>query len=233
MRRARTRGVLGIGLSGAVWAAVTLHPTALARETPPPAPEPELGAIPAEGPLAEAYRAVEARLREGAPAMDEDHRTRLATVIVEEADAARLDPLLVLAVIEVESGFRPQALSGAGARGYMQLLDMTLRSEVERSGIEGDLGDPIVNVRAGVRYLRRLMNSFRHEDDALMAYYAGPVRILGFLREGEVPDRFRVYPRRVKAVQRRLHRGAAAARAAIAAAAVPGAVAVGAQGVAE
>lgn len=218
MRRTRNRGVLGLGLSGAIWAAVTLHPTALAREIPPPVQEPELGALPTEGPLAEDYRTVDARLRKAAPAMDEEHRARLARVIVEESDAAHLDPLLVLAVIEVESGFRPHALSGAGAKGYMQLLDRTLRSEVARSGIEGDLSDPIVNVRAGVRYLRRLMSSFRHEDDALMAYYAGPVRILGYLRAGEIPDRFRVYPRRVKAVQRRLHRGAAVTRAAIAAA---------------
>jgi soluble lytic murein transglycosylase-like protein len=221
MRRSRTRGVLGIGLTGAVWAAVTLHPTALARELPPPAAEPTQGAHAEEGPLAEAYRVIEARLRKAAPAMDEEHRTRLATVIVQEADAAKLDPLLVLAVIEVESGFRPHALSGAGARGYMQLLDTTLRSEVARGGIEGDLSDPIVNVRAGVRYLRRLLNSFRHEDDALMAYYAGPVRIHGYLRDGGIPDRFRVYPRRVKAVQRRLHRGEATARAAVAAASLP------------
>jgi hypothetical protein len=52
------------------------------------------------------------------------------------------------------------------------------------------------------------MNAFHNEDVALMAYYAGPVKMLSCLRAGEVPDRFRVYPRRVKAVQRRLHRGA-------------------------
>lgn len=209
-----------MGLSGAVWAAVTFHPTALARE-PSPAPAPEASRNPgivAGGPLADAYRTVEDKLGRAAPAMDEAARRELATVIVQEADAARLDPLLVLAVIEVESGFQPQALSGAGAKGLMQLLDVTLRTEVARSGIEGDPADPLVNVRAGVRYLRRLLDAFHNEDDALMAYYAGPVRMLSCLRAGEVPDRFRVYPRRVKAAQRRLHRGAEAARAAVAAA---------------
>ncbi len=206
MRTSRTRGVLGIGLSGAVWAAVTFHPTALARD-PAPAPEPEAsGTAAGDGPLAEAYRTVAAKLREGAPSMDEAQRTRLAEAIVEEADAARLDPMLVLAVIEVESGFQPRALSGAGAKGLMQLLDVTLRTELARSGIEGDPADPVVNVRAGVHYLRRLLDAFHNEDDALMAYYAGPVKMLSCLRAGEVPDRFRVYPRRVKAVQRRLHR---------------------------
>lgn len=215
MRPSRMRAMLGIGLSGVVWATVALHPTALARE-PVPAPEPELGVIPPESPLAESFRTVEGRLRDAAPAMDPATRTQLASVIAQEADAARLDPLLVLAVIEVESGFQPQALSGAGAKGYMQLLDMTLRTELVRSGIEGDPEDPIVNVRAGVRYLRRLLDAFRKEENALMAYYAGPVKILSCLRAGEIPDRFRVYPRRVKAVQRRLQRGAAAARSAVA-----------------
>ncbi len=47
-----------------------------------------------------------------------------------------------------------------------------------------------------------------------MAYNAGPNRILGYLREGEIPDRFQVYPRRVKAVLRRLQRDAASRSAA-------------------
>lgn len=207
MRRTRARGVLGIGLSGAVWAAVTLHPTALARDGAP-APEPVADRTLTEGPLADVYREVEARIREGAPAMEADARAQLAATIVEEASAAELDPLLVVAVIEVESGFQPQVLSSAGAKGLMQMLDVTLRTEIARSGIVGDPADPIVQVRAGVRYLRRLIDAFHHEDNALMAYYAGPVKILGYLRVGEIPDRYRVYPRRVKAVQRRLQRAA-------------------------
>jgi soluble lytic murein transglycosylase-like protein len=88
----------------------------------------------------------------------------------------------------------------------MQLREPTLRGELRRHGLDGDHGDPLINVRAGVRYLRRLMDAFPGEDMALMAYNAGPNRILGYLRAGEIPDRFHVYPRRVKAVLRRLRR---------------------------
>jgi soluble lytic murein transglycosylase-like protein len=214
MRISPTRSVLGMGLSGAVWAAVALHPTALARERLP-AVEPEEIGVPADGPLADSYRAVAAQLAEAAPAMAPEARAKLAAVIAEEADAARLDPLLVLAVIEVESGFRPEAISGAGAKGLMQLLEPTLMSELARSGIPGDPADPLVQVRAGVRFLRRLLDAFHREEVALMAYYAGPARILGYLRAGEIPERFHVYPRRVKAVQRRLQR-VPAPRAAVA-----------------
>jgi soluble lytic murein transglycosylase-like protein len=65
-------------------------------------------------------------------------------------------------------------------------------------------------VRAGVRYLRRLLDAFGREEVALMAYNAGPNRILGYLREGEIPTRFHVYPRRVKAELRRLRRSTGA-----------------------
>jgi hypothetical protein len=44
-----------------------------------------------------------------------------------------------------------------------------------------------------------------------MAYNAGPNRILGYLREGEIPERFQAYPRRVQALHRKLRRNVTAA----------------------
>jgi len=146
-------------------------------------------------------------LEERMPDLDEEERVRLATAIAEEAEEARLDPLLVLAVIGVESGFDPEALSQRGAQGLMQLRPATMQREVERSRLEGDdPEDPVLNVRAGVRYYRRLLDAFRQNHDlALMAYNAGPQRISRLLREeGGVPERYRGYPRRVHAELRRL-----------------------------
>ena len=141
------------------------------------------------------------------PQLDTFERRLLARTIVAEAVAARIDPLLVLAVIEVESSFDREALSERGAMGLMQLRAPTLRRELERAGLEPDFpNDPVANVQAGIRYLRRLLDAFGHDDVALMAYNAGPNRILGYLREGEIPTRFHVYPRRVKAELRRLRR---------------------------
>jgi hypothetical protein len=223
------RSVAGIGVSAAVWAAVVLAPTHLSRETPPELP-PEVppSADDLPPPQPEAFRQMDELLAYREPSLDIDVRGRLAATIVSEAEEANLDPLLVLAVIEVESSFDAGALSEAGAMGLMQLRGPTLRSELRRHGLQGDLDDPVTNVQAGVRYLRRLMNAFPAEDVALMAYNAGPNRILGYMRAGEIPDRFRVYPRRVKAVLRRLHREAGVAGEQVAAlrqrapAAVPG-----------
>lgn len=141
------------------------------------------------------------------PQLDPFGRRLLARTIVDEAEIARIDPLLVLALIEVESAFDPAALSVAGARGLMQLREPTMRRELERHGLSlDDPHDPVANVRAGVRYLRRLLDAFGREEVALMAYNAGPNRILGYMREGEIPQRFHGYPRRVKTELRRLRR---------------------------
>jgi hypothetical protein len=151
---------------------------------------------------------VERMLARKMPGVEPAERVRLARAILEEARFAALDPLFVVAVIAVESGFDHAAESVRGARGLMQLREDTLEAEAERSKIEGDLEDPVTNVRAGVRYYRRLLAAFGSHDLALMAYNAGPNRILRYLREeGEVPERFREYPRRVNAELSKLQKG--------------------------
>jgi hypothetical protein len=151
---------------------------------------------------------LEHMLAERMPALPKRDRTRLADAIYQEARAASLDPLLVLAVIAVESGFDHTVESAAGAVGLMQLRPSTLLHEAERSGIDlEDPGDPVFNVRTGVRYFRRLIRAFGSTDVALMAYNAGPNRILRYLQEeGAIPARFLVYPKRVNGELRRLQR---------------------------
>jgi soluble lytic murein transglycosylase-like protein len=64
--------------------------------------------------------AMDARLAKRIP--DRKQRLELLRTVHYEATRARLDPQLVLGVIEVESGFRKYAVSRAGARGYMQVM---------------------------------------------------------------------------------------------------------------
>lgn len=152
---------------------------------------------------------VDVQLETRMPELGDPDRRRLARTLVLEAELARIDPLLVLALIEVESAYDLDARSGRGAVGLMQLREPTLRREVERAGLDWvDPGDPATNLRAGIRYLRRLLDAFGREDVALMAYNAGPNRILGYLREGagEIPARFHSYPRKVRAQLKRLRR---------------------------
>ena len=138
------------------------------------------------------------------PALHED----LARAILAETESARLDPLLVLAVIQVESGYDPAALSSAGAVGLMQLLPSTMQREAKGLGLDESNGlDPVDNVRAGVRYLRRCLDSYPDPELALMAYNAGPNRLYGWIQAGGVvPAEVTGYARRVLAERRRLQR---------------------------
>ncbi|HUK66800.1 MAG TPA: transglycosylase SLT domain-containing protein [Anaeromyxobacteraceae bacterium] len=135
----------------------------------------------------------------------------LALAIHEESRQAQLDPLLVLAVIEVESSWDVRAISGRGACGLMQLRRLAFESEARRAFFAGaDRLEPVDNVRAGIRYLGRLRRSFRDPDLALIAFNAGPTRVRAHLREeGQVPERLRTYPRRVRRTERALRKALA------------------------
>lgn len=132
----------------------------------------------------------------------------LADAIADEAARAGLDPLRALAVIEVESSWDPAAVSNREARGLMQLRRAALADEARRGPLpSSDPHDPVANVRAGIRYLARLERAFRDPELALVAYNAGPGRLLGHLRSPEgLPERFLAYPRKVREAEAELRR---------------------------
>lgn len=104
----------------------------------------------------------------GAPRGGLDPR-RLNRMIGDIARRNGVDVALVKAVIRVESRFDPYATSKKGALGLMQLMPAT----GERYGVD-DLYDPRANIEAGVRYLKYLLDKYRHHpQNALAAYNAG------------------------------------------------------------
>jgi soluble lytic murein transglycosylase-like protein len=149
---------------------------------------------PSKASAARVYAEVDRRTR----ALDAPLRARIAKEIVAEAARARLDPLLVVALIHVESSFDPDAVSTAGAAGLMQLRERTMADVAARSRLPSTNPlDPVANIQAGVRYLARLIEAFGDPELALMAYNAGPGRIRRYMRDGDVPERFRAYPESV------------------------------------
>ncbi len=77
---------------------------------------------------------------------------------------------LVQAVIQAESAFNPRARSPKGAMGLMQLMPAT----AAEFGV-ADAYNPVENVRAGVKYLKQLLDSYDGRVElALAAYNAGP-----------------------------------------------------------
>jgi soluble lytic murein transglycosylase-like protein len=114
-----------------------------------------------------------------------------------DAREYRVDPALVEAIIENESGFDPNATSSAGARGLMQLMPATAAGLGVR-----DSYDAAQNVRAGTRYLRGLIDRFGDIELAVAAYNAGAGAVERF---GGIPPYAQTqnYVRNVLAAYRR------------------------------
>lgn len=89
-------------------------------------------------------------------------------LIHEKARKYDVDPLLVAAVVEAESSFRPRAVSPAGARGLMQLMPRTGRWMGAKN-----LSDPAQNLDAGVKYLKYLERRFDGNRELQIAAYNG------------------------------------------------------------
>lgn len=119
-------------------------------------------------------------------------RRPYARLVERAAERHGVDPRLVHALIEVESSYRPDAVSGAGAMGLMQLMPGTAK----RYGV-ADPMDPEANIEAGTRHIRALLDEFGplFELDSLAAYNAGEAVVR---RHGGIPP----YPQTHRFVRR-------------------------------
>jgi soluble lytic murein transglycosylase-like protein len=123
--------------------------------------------------------------------------SRIEPLIARHADRQRLDPRLVRAVVQVESGYNVRARSPKGAMGLMQLMPGTAL-ELAVS----DPYDPDQNLRGGTTYLRRMIDRFKGQVElAVAAYDAGPEAVA---KHNGIPPyaETRDYVRRVLALYR-------------------------------
>ena len=112
-------------------------------------------------------------------------RAYLPTVSAAAAEY-RVPAAMILAVIDTESDFRPDAVSPAGAVGLMQIMPETfawMREENMIAAEDGALFDPEVNIRCGACYLSYLFGRFGAWPEALAAYNAGEGRVSEWLSD--------------------------------------------------
>lgn len=103
----------------------------------------------------------------------------IGSIIVEKSGKHEIDPLLISAIMAVESDFNPGAVSDKGAIGLMQLMPETA----------GELGvnphNMSQNVEGGTRYIKQMLEKFSGDLKlALAAYNAGPNAVI---RHGGIP----------------------------------------------
>lgn len=108
----------------------------------------------------------------GQPINLNDRVLRWQKEIEASADKYQLEPALLAAVIEQESGGEPEALSPVGAIGLMQLMPSTAEL------MEVNPYDPAQNIEGGAHYLKLQIENFGDIRTALAAYNAGPGEVL-------------------------------------------------------
>jgi soluble lytic murein transglycosylase-like protein len=121
---------------------------------------------------------------------------RLREKIKSAANRYRIDPLLVEAIMHVESNYSEKAISPKGAIGLMQLMPKTAQTLGVTNPFHG-----LSNLMGACEYLRSLMDRFSPGELSLIlaAYNAGPANVI---RYGGIPP----FPETKKYVQRVLKR---------------------------
>jgi soluble lytic murein transglycosylase-like protein len=118
--------------------------------------------------------------RASGPAVSAGIPANINQLVEQTANRYQVDPELVHAIIRVESGYDPKAVSSKGAMGLMQLVPAT----AQRFGVVNPF-DPKQNLEGGVTYLKYLLDLFQGDLNlSLAAYNAGEHSVQ---RSGGIP----------------------------------------------
>jgi len=111
----------------------------------------------------------------------------LSAAIYDIALSEGIDPALGFQLVKIESSFKANARSSAGAIGYTQVQLATARF-YDPSVTAKELYQRDVNLRIGFRFLNDLLGKFNHDTQtALLAYNRGPAKVSEILAQGGDP----------------------------------------------
>ena len=108
--------------------------------------------------IAKRYRVADAR------------RTNFVSVAYRRPTQHRVDPLLILAVMAIESRYNPVAESVMGAKGLMQVIPKYHQEKLFEHGGDQSLLEPEVNILVGAQILREYQRRFGDTETALQMY---------------------------------------------------------------
>ncbi|MDO4661776.1 MAG: lytic transglycosylase domain-containing protein [Tissierellia bacterium] len=105
------------------------------------------------------------------------------------ANEYNMDPMLISAIVKVESGFNNEAQSQKDAKGLMQLMNETAQHISDLEGIDyipEKLEDPDYNLMLGTSYIRYLYDYYGNIDLALAAYNGGIGNVDDWIKDGTI-----------------------------------------------
>ena len=114
--------------------------------------------------------------------------TKYSDIVEKYASKNGLDKYFVYAVIKTESNFDPKAESDVGARGLMQLMEVSydwvkFRMNNDDMSVYGDLYDPEKNIKYGTYLLKLLYEEYGCKETAAAAYHTGRGRVNTWLAD--------------------------------------------------
>ncbi len=155
-----------------------------------------------------AVRAYATILRVMNPRLPDWQRRKYAISVLADAQRTKVDPRFIMAIVTVESSWRANAVSRAGARGLGQLMPGTA------ARLRVNPRDASENLRGTSNYLKLLLDRFRGQqhwfEKAIAGYNAGPNAVKMY---GGIPpyDETQRYVVKVLRVYRQLHSSVAVA----------------------
>ncbi len=114
--------------------------------------------------------------------------------VIEVCEIYDLDPFVIFSVIKTESNFQPDAVSNVGARGLMQITEITfdwIQTQIDKENqyTYDDMFDPDVNILFGSYYISRCLERYHGDlDTAVASYHSGWGTVDELLQNSEFSD---------------------------------------------
>lgn len=116
------------------------------------------------------------------------HPLKYCDIINNVSKSVDIDNSLLASVINVESSYKPNAVSSKQAIGLVQIKESTANYVSELYGLEkiekNQLFNPEINIKYGALYLKYLIEKFCDTNTALSAYNAGETKVKSWLLDG-------------------------------------------------
>ena len=108
--------------------------------------------------------------------------------VEEYSEKYNVDKNLIFAIIKAESNFDENAVSNAGAKGLMQIMDSTSKDIAEKIAVtinsDEDILNPKINIELGTKYISMLLEKYQNINLALAGYNAGSGNVDKWIEEG-------------------------------------------------